>query len=402
MSEHRSLPLSGVRVLDLTQVQFGPQATQTLADFGADVIKIERPGAGDISRSIDTESAGIEDSAPFHSLNRNKRSIALDLKQSEAIGFVLKLLSETDVLVSNYRAGVAERMGLGWNTLHEQFPHLIYAYGTGFGDTGPLRHLGGQDMALQSFGGAAWHNRGDDGRPGIYPVSFIDFGAGMALVQGILLALIERSTSGLGQRVDVSLLDTVVYQQMQEMTSWMKRRHEIHWERDNLVGAFKTADGWVTVVGMFRPEPLRDVCLALEFEDLSERPEFKTAELQQRNRTDLWKVLDAMFSQFSTDEIVSKLGQSGILCGPVLDYDDVLDNPQVKHNDIIRTTHHQVAGDVRVPDNPIKLSAAQDRRYDAAPLLGEHTDEILQEAGYTPEQIEGLTSRHVVADYHQS
>jgi len=108
-------------------------------------------------------------------------------------------------------------------------------------------------MALQSFGGAAWHNRGDDGRPGIYPVSFIDFGAGMALVQGILLALLERSNSGRGQRVGVSLIDTVVFQQMQEVTAWMMRRHEVHWKRDNLVGVFRTADGWVTIAGLFRP-----------------------------------------------------------------------------------------------------------------------------------------------------
>lgn len=402
MPDDPSLPLAGMRVLDLTQVQFGPQATQTLADFGADVIKVERPTKGDISRSIDTESDGIEDSAPFHSLNRNKRSIVLDLKQPEAIEVVLQLLGEADVLVSNYRAGVAERMGLGWEALHERFPRLIYAYGTGFGDTGPLREFGGQDMALQSFGGAAWHNRGDDGRPGIYPVSFIDFGAGMALVQGILLALIERSSSGLGQRVDVSLLDTVLFQQMQEMTSWLMRRHEIHWERDNFVGAFQTADGWVTIVGLFRPEPLRDVCRTLEVEDLTQRAEFATAQLQQNNRAELWRVLDSLLVQFSTDEIVDRLGRAGILCGPVLDYDDMLNHPQIKHNDIVRTTHHPVAGDVRVLDNPIRLSSAQGRRYNAAPLLGQHTAEVLREAGYTSEAIDGLISSRIAFRHETS
>nr|WP_236667264.1 CaiB/BaiF CoA-transferase family protein [Nonomuraea sp. K271] len=395
VSDSRPLPLAGVRVVDLSQVQFGPQATQILADFGADVIKIERPRVGDISRSIDTESDGIEDSASFISLNRNKRSIVLDLKQPEALDVVMRLLADTDVLVSNYRAGVAERMGLGWEALRERFPRLVYAYGTGFGDTGPLRDLGGQDMALQSFGGAAWHNRGDDGRPSIYPVPFIDFGAGMALVQGILMALIERSTSGRGQRVDVSLIDTVVFQQMQEMTAWMMRRHEIHWERDNFVGAFKTADGWVTIVGLFRPEPLRDVCTALGTDDLTRRSEFATAESQQQNRAALWKIMDGELERFGTDEVLERLGAAGILCGPVLDYDEVLAHPQVVHNDVVRTLDQPRLGQVNVVDNPIRMSAATGRRYDPAPLLGQHTDEVLREAGFTEDEVEGLVARGI-------
>jgi formyl-CoA transferase len=395
MSDSRSLPLTGVRVLDLSQVQFGPQATQILADFGADVVKIERPHLGDISRSIDTMSEGIEDSAAFLSLNRNKRSLVLDLKKPEAIDVVMTLLADTDVLVSNYRAGVAERMGLGWDGLHERFPRLVYAYGTGFGDTGPLRGQGGQDMALQSFSGAAWHHRDDDGRPGIYPISFIDFGAGMALGQGILMALIERSTSGQGQRVDVSLIDTAIFQQMQEMASWAMRRHETHWERDNFVGAFKTSNGWVTIVGLFRPEPLRDVCEAIGMEDLTQRDEFATAQLQQKNRAVLRTIMDEELGRLSTDDVLERLGAAGIICGPVLDYDEVLAHPQVVHNDILRTMEHPRAGKVQVVDNPVRLSAATARRYDSAPLLGQHTDEVLREAGYTDEQLEDLVTRGI-------
>ena len=203
-TDSRGLPLKGIRVLDFTQVQFGPLATQTLADFGADVIKVERPGTGEISRTIDGHAKGVNDSASFLSLNRNKRSIALDMKHPSAIAVVDALLADCDVIVTNFRSGTAESIGLGYDRLHELFPSLIYASGTGYGDSGPLSKAGGQDMVLQSISGSSWHNRGEDGRPRIFPIPFVDFGAGMALAQAILLALIERSVSGAGQRVDVS------------------------------------------------------------------------------------------------------------------------------------------------------------------------------------------------------
>ncbi|WP_162606480.1 CaiB/BaiF CoA transferase family protein [Jiangella asiatica] len=396
MATARSLPLNGIRVLDFSQVQFGPMATQILADFGADVIKVERPRLGDISRSIDVKSDGLEDSASFHALNRNKRSIVLDMKRPEAMEIVYALLEQTDVLVANYRAGVAERLGLGYEDLRERYPRLIYASGTGFGETGPMKHLGGQDMALQSISGATWHNRDSNGRPAIYPIPFVDFGAGMAITQGILLALFERAVSGQGQRVDVSLLDTAMFEQMQEYTAWMMRRFEIHWERDNLVGAFKTSDGWVTIVGLFRPDPLRAVCEALGIDDLTLREEFRTPELQQQNRSELWAILDEELSRFTTDEAVDRLAAAGVICGPVLDYDQVLENPQVVHNDVVRTLHHPVTGDVCAIDNPIRLSAATERPYVAAPLLGQHTDSVLADLGYTGEQIEALVKSGVV------
>lgn len=387
MSTSQRLPLKGVRVIDFTQVQFGPMATQILADFGAEVIKIERPAVGDISRSIDVKSDGIEDSAMFLALNRNKRSVVLDMKKPAALPIVHKLLEDADVIVSNYRAGVAERMGLGFEELQKKFPRLIYASGTGFGEDGPQANLGGQDMALQAFSGATWHNRGTDGRPAIYPIPFVDFGAGMALVQGILLALIERGVSGHGQRVDVSLLDTAMFEQMQEYTAWMMRRFEVHWERDNLVGCFKTSDGWVTIVGLFRPDPLQAICKALGSEDLTELPEFATANLQMENRDQLWTILDEKISAFSTDESVRRLGEEGVICGPVQNYDEVLENPQVRHNDIVRDLPHTTLGEVRVIDNPIRLSGARGRIYNAAPLLGEHTQEVLAEFGYAPNEI---------------
>lgn len=390
MTTTRKLPLAGIRVLDFTQVQMGPMATQILADFGADVTKIERPRLGDISRTIDVRSEGVEDSACFLALNRNKRSLVLDMKDPRAMDIVHELLENSDVLIMNFRAGVAERMGLGYEDLKDKYPGLIYASGTGFGEAGPMQAMGGQDMALQSFSGATWHNRDETGRPGIYPIPFVDFGAGMALVQGILMAIIERSTSGLGQRIDVSLLDTAMFTQMQEYTQWIMRRFEINWERDNIVGSFKTSDGWINIVGLFRPDPLSAVCQGLGIEDLTARPEFATAELQLENRPSLWAVLDAELSRFTTDDAVRKLSANGVLCAPVLDYDQVLEHPQTRHNNVVQTVEHPLLGSTSVIDNPIRMSGATGRQYLAAPLLGEHTEDILRELGHSPEEIEGF------------
>lgn len=397
MTEERRLPLEGLRVLDFSQVQMGPMATQILADFGADVIKVERPRAGDISRSIDVKSDGIEDSASFLALNRNKRSIVIDMKSDGAMDLVHDLLAKTDVLVANFRAGVASRMGLDYDQLRARYPRLIYVSGTGFGEDGPWRDLGGQDMVLQSVGGATWHDRDDDGRPRIHPIPFVDFGTGMAMVQGILLAIIERGISGLGQRVDVSLLDTAMFEQLQELTAWTLRRFEIHWERDNLVGSFRTSDGWVAVVGLFRPDPLEAICRALEIDDLTERHKYADGAAQQQNRAALFAELDAAFGRHTTEDALARLAAQGVLSGPVLDYDGLLANPQVLHNDVMRTMRHPVAGEVQVVDNPIRMSAATSRRYEPAPLLGQHTREVLSQLGYDEARIEALSESGVVA-----
>lgn len=394
----RELPLSGIRVLDFTQVQFGPIATQILADYGAEVIKVERPGVGDLTRSTDIKSSSIDDSAYFLSLNRNKRSLTLNMKAPQTEKIIHRLLNRTDVLVENFRPGVMDRLGYGYEALRSKYPHLIYASGTGFGPTGPLAHKGGQDMLAQAMSGAAYHARGSDGRPRLYPLPFADYGAGMSLVQGILLALLERERSGLGQRVDVSLLDTIAYTQLQEYVQWKMRKFEVNWETQNLAGAFRTSDGWIAVVGMFKPNPLSNICRALDIEDLSLLPGYATLAEQLNRRDELWPLLENGFEKYTTEECARRLDAYDVLCAPILNYDDFPEHEQAIENGIFRDVTHPQLGKITLVESPIRMSEASStkRPFRSPPRLGEHTDEILSEIGYTAEDMTLLRKEKVI------
>ena len=228
----QNLPLAGLRVVDMTQVQFGPCATQALGDFGAEIIKVERPQVGDISRGTDPFIAETNgESAYFMALNRNKRSLAIDLGKPDGRRIVRDLVREADLFVHNFRPGVAERLGFGYEEVSADNPRLIYASGSGFGEKGPLVHKAGQDLLAQSLSGQASRNRTPEGRPQLYPTALGDFTSGMILAQGILLALYQREKTGRGQSIHVCLLDTLLAMQQQEVTQWLLRGRETNWGR---------------------------------------------------------------------------------------------------------------------------------------------------------------------------
>ncbi len=249
----RDLPLAGVRVIDFTQVMMGPVCTQMLADYGADVIKIERKGAGDLSRSTFEPVAGA-DNPIFCSLNRNKRSVALDLRDAGQMAAVKALIADADVVVNNFRAGVMERMGLGYEDCRRLNPRIVYAVGTGFGETGPYAHKGGQDVLAQAMSGVM-ARRADDSLPvSIYPTALADYSAGMHMVQGILLALLQRERTGEGQKINVSLYNSMLAMQMQEAAMIMMADSEVNWAAMPLSGVFDTQDGALVLVGAFKAE----------------------------------------------------------------------------------------------------------------------------------------------------
>jgi crotonobetainyl-CoA:carnitine CoA-transferase CaiB-like acyl-CoA transferase len=372
------LPLAGVRVIDFTQVMLGPVCTQMLGDYGADVIKIERKGAGDLSRSTFEPVAG-HDNPVFSSLNRNKRSAALDLKNAEHMAAVRALIAGADVVVNNFRAGVMERMGLGYDDCRQLNPRIIYAVGTGFGETGPYSHKGGQDVLAQAMSGAM-ARRSDDAHPlSIYSTTFADYSAGMHLVQGILLALLHRNRTGEGQKVSVALYNSMLAAQMQEAAMIMNADSEINWAAMPLTGVFETSDGAIVVVGAFKPNPLRDICLALDIPDLSPDPRFATLDAQFAHKRELHAIFRARYSTRTTAEWLTRLEAQDLLCAPVRSLREALADPQTHHNEMVLDGHDGELP-LRLVGSPIRMTGAPVGIRRPPPRLGEHTDEVLGEA----------------------
>ena len=354
----RPLPLEGVRVLDFTQVMMGPCCTQMLGDYGADVIKIERAGLGDISRWSVGEDPDGGNNPVFASLNRNKRSITLNLKSDADKAAVLRLVETADVVVNNFRPGVMERMGLGYDELRRINRRIIYAVGTGFGLDGPYVHKGGQDVLAQAMSGAM-QRRADPALPlSIYPTALADYAAGMHLVQGILLALLQRAQTGEGQQVAVSLYSSMLAMQMQEAAMWMMRGRELNWAAMPLSGVFETADGAIVMVGAFKENPLRDICRALGIDDLSADARYATLEQQQAHRPALQAIFRESFAGNTTDHWLERLGEVDILCAPVKSLQAALDDPQTACNRMIVELEPTAGGPVRLVASPLDMSAA--------------------------------------------
>ena len=373
------LPLDGVRVLDFTQVMMGPCCTQMLGDYGADVIKIERAGQGDISRWSVGDDPDGGNNPVFASLNRNKRSVALDLKSDADKAAVLRLVETADVVVNNFRPGVMERMGLGYDELRRINRRIVYAVGTGFGLDGPYVHKGGQDVLAQAMSGAM-HRRADPALPlSIYPTTLADYAAGMHLVQGILLALLQRERTGEGQQVAVSLYSSMLAMQMQEAAMWMMRGRELNWAAMPLSGVFETTDGAIVMVGAFKENPLRDICRALGIDDLSADARYATLEQQQAHRPALQAIFRESFALNTTDRWLERLGEVDILCAPVKSLQAALDDPQTACNRLIVELAPTAGGPVRLVASPIDMSATPFEVRRAPPKLGEHTDEVLAE-----------------------
>ncbi|GDY32715.1 CaiB/BaiF CoA transferase family protein [Gandjariella thermophila] len=390
------LPLEGVTVLDFTQVYLGPAATQMLGDYGADVIKVERPGTGDLSRTSITDPAGL-DNPVFLSINRNKRSISIDTRAGDGRQVIRDLAREVDVVVSNFRPGVMERLGLGYDDLRAINPRIIWASGTGFGTDGPYRHKGGQDVLAQAYTGVMWRRASDDIPLNIYPTTLCDYTTGMHLVQGILLALLARERTGEGQKVEVAMYDSMLHMQMQEACTQLNRGREVNWAAMPLTGVFATTDGAVCLVGAFKENPLRDICVALELgEDLSARPEFATQEAQAEHRAELRRIFRDRFATNTTEYWIKRLEDQDLLCAPVRTLVEALADEQTAVNGMVVEMDHPAAGRFRALNAPVHLSATPARVRRVPPRLGEHGAEILAEHGYPADRVAALRDQGVL------
>lgn len=389
-------PLDGVLVLDMTEVMQGPLAAQTLGDYGADVIKIERAG-GDLMRGLDRDAvAEGQMSSYFTAVNRNKRSIQLDLKQPEGKRILHRLLERADVLVHSYRPDAVRRLNLAYDDVARQYPRLVYASASGWGDTGPLTHKAGQDMLAQSFSGLARTVANPAALAEFSPVATTDFASGMSLAQGILAALIERGRTGYGQHVSVNLLDTAIAQQMLEAASLLMYGRELNWVQQWWSGVFETTDGFVTVLGFFRENAINLACKALDLPDLSQQEEFNTTAKQAANRGRAHEYLAPHVKRLATAEAVELFDSVDLLCAPLLTLENALNQQQVTHNDRKVTVEVPKQAALDVIGHPVHMSSSSPRSRHTVPLLGQHSTEILGELGFDDEQIAAVRRAGIV------
>ncbi|MEJ0079164.1 MAG: CoA transferase [Alphaproteobacteria bacterium] len=378
MTSANELPLAGIRVIDFTQVMMGPVATQMLGDYGADVIKIERPPTGDLSRtSIPDDPAGLVGPV-YCSLNRNKRSIVLDLKKPEERAALMDLIRGADVVVNNFRAGVMVRMGLGYDELKKENPRLIYAVGTGFGLTGPYAHKGGQDVLAQAMSGVMARRSRESDPLSVYATTFADYSAGMHLVQGVLLALLQREKTGRGQQFNVSLLDSMIAAQTQEATTQMMRGYELNWGAMPLSGVFGTTDGALVMVGAFKLDPVKDIGTALGLAGLEDDARFKTHALRMQNKAALQALFMERFKTNTTAHWIGKLEEQDLLCAPVRTIAEALADEQAAINGMIMEAPG-VVETVKCVGSPIHMGDAPVTIRVPPAKLGQHTQEVLAE-----------------------
>jgi crotonobetainyl-CoA:carnitine CoA-transferase CaiB-like acyl-CoA transferase len=383
-SHHPAGPLAGITVLDLTRVLSGPYCTMLLADMGARVIKIEQPGRGDDTRAWGPPFINGE-STYFLSINRNKESVALDFKRREGRRVLDALIARADVVVENFRPGVLARLGLDYTTLAAAHPRLIYASLSGYGQNGPRAPEPGYDAVLQGEGGLMDITGAADGPPYRLGVAVVDIVTGMFAAQGILLALLARHTTGRGQHVDVSMLDSVAalltYQAGivfadGQSPGRMGNRHPSIAPYDT----FDTADGPL-VLAVGNDEQWRRLCEAAGLQSLASDSRFATNGARVEHYDTLESLLAPVFAKRTRAEWTTLLVGAGVPCGPVRSVAEALADPQLQAREMLVRAMHATGGDLTLLGVPIKLSETPGGVRTAPPTLGQHTKAVLEELG---------------------
>ena len=388
--------LSHIRVIDLTRVRSGPTAVRQLADWGADVIKVEAP------ESVEPDGAlgASRHTSDFQNLHRNKRSITLNLKQPEAIEILMKLVETSDVVVENFRPDVKERLGVDYESLKSRNPKIILASISGFGQDGPYAKRPGFDQIAQGMGGLM----SITGAPGEGPmrvgIPVADLTAGLFCAMGIQTALLEREKSGLGQWVNTSLLQAQIFMLDFQAARWLSENHVAGQAGNNHptsvpTGVFKTSDGSINLAVAGETIWKRFV-EAVDKGEWLEMDEFKNAKERLKNRDYLNELIEEVTITKTSDEWVEKLEKVGVPCGPINSIDKVFDDPQVKHLGIAQSIDTIPFGQTQLVGQPFNLSRSPSIMKQRPPEKGEHNEDVLLDLGYSSEELDELKSKNII------
>ena len=387
--------LAGLKVLDLTRVLAGPTCTQMLGDLGAEIVKIERPGAGDDTRGFAPPYVPrTQESAYFVGVNRNKKSVTLDIARPEGQAIVHKLLAECDILVENFKVGALAKYGLGWENLRERYPRLIYCSITGFGQTGPYAPRPGYDALIQAMGGVMSLTGEIEGEPQKVGIPVADLFAGLYGCIGVLAAVNHRNTTGQGQRIDIGMLDTHVAWLANQGMNYLatgENPPRLGNQHPNIVPyqVFPSKDGYI-VLSVGNDPTFERFCKLVGQEALLADPRFATNAARVANRQLVTDTLTPVMRSRGTKEWVEVLEAAKIGCGPINTLKDVFEDPQVKAREVVVEMDHASGERVQVIANPVRLSATPPSYRSAAPVLGQHTEEVLAGLGLDAEAIAKL------------
>lgn len=388
--------LKGLKVLDLSRVFSGPYCTMLLGDLGAEVIKVERPKVGDDTRQFMPMKDG--ESGYFAYVNRNKKSIVLDMKNPDDIAVLKDLAKWADILVENFSPGVVDRLGVGYEDIKKINPEIIYGSISGFGQTGPYKAKPAYDVVVQAMGGYMNLTGEKDGKPYKLGPSIVDASAGIHMAFAIMAAVFYKTQTGKGQFIDVSMMDTVFstlenFVITKTLTGVAPTRNGNANLGSAPFNSFKTKDGYVTIAAA-NDSLFKKLVEVMDQEELLENPLFKTNYERKINEEPLNKAVEKWTIQFTAKEISEMLDKAGVPVGAIQTIDDLVVDPQLRERDMLVTINHPVFGDVEFPGNPLKFSETKVEHYESAPLLGEHSMEILKNVlGYDQSMLDEYKAR---------
>lgn len=392
-------PLAGIKVLDFTRVYSGPYCTMMLADLGAEVVKVERSGIGDDTHHFAPVKDG--ESAYFTYLNRNKKSISLNLKTEEGANIVKEMALWADIVVENFSPGVVDKLGIGYEDLKKINPQIIYGSISGFGQTGPYRKKPAYDVVCQAMGGFMNLTGEKGGKPYKLGPSIVDASAGIHMAYALMVALFYRERTGIGQFIDIGMMDTA-FSTLENFVVTKTLTGEAPTRNGNAnlgsapFNSYKTKDGYVTIA-VANNSLFQKLTTAMDREDLPQNELYRENYQRKANEDQLNEEVENWTKQYFTSEVCEILDKAGVPVGPILTIDDLIEDPHLKEREMLVDIDHPILGKITYPGNPIKMSESSEVAFERAPLLGEHEEYVLKQIlKKSDDEIEQLKQKNIL------